>query len=173
MRYATLTLLACLAGCGAELDTKLGAENEPCLVDTDCRTEFLCVDGTCGDTACTEVCGHITGACEIEVPDCPMACRSATADFTPERRDDYVSCVTTSTCRQLRGAPLTFCAHHDCDAVCGRLAECGLETYETCAASCEDNTRGWTRATFNDFESCFFRLDCSDLDTQADACFPD
>ena len=111
--------------------------------------------------------------CALDVPECPSECASVTRQFGPERIDDYAACTRESPCRALGDAPLIVCATHNCDSVCSRLSECGLEAYDTCRQSCEDNTATWTRRQFGDFQDCFFRLDCNELDTQADTCFPE
>ena len=174
-RLALALLLSTLAGCSAEIDTKLGGRGEACLSDNDCRMEFLCVEEVCGGTPspCLDVCAKIEDECSLPLDDCESQCARQTRGFSAERLDDFASCNQESSCERLRGDALGVCATHSCDATCSRLAECGLETYETCAESCEGNTAGWTRRDFGSFEDCFFRLDCTELGTEAESCFPD
>ena len=171
-----LVLGLVVVGCSADTATKLGGLGEACASDDDCRLEFLCDDEVCGGTSvspCTDACAKITDECSLPVDRCVGACAEATRGFSAERAEDFASCVQESSCERLRGNPLGVCAVHSCDASCSRLTECGLETYATCTESCEDNTAQWTRREFDSFEECFFRLDCDELGTKAETCFPD
>ena len=172
-RWIMAALLIC--GCSAPVEDKLGAEGEGCLTDNDCQLAFLCIAEECsrGESQCDAICSRLNEDCEADLGGCIGTCAEATLNFSQERKDDVLSCVLDTSCRSLSSDPFGQCAAHNCDAVCQQLSDCGIETYDDCAASCDGTTKAWTRDEFADFQSCIDALACDEIATGSEACFPD